>query len=115
MIIVVEGSKTFSNYESFMRGMGVALSYPMKSDKIYVWSLGPTNINRFTAAFCNSSENYLRQRGLRVRHSKVTYDHAKNNMKNISYYAFFCNRNDKNSQTVALAEISGVEVGVFKY
>ncbi len=53
MIIAVEGTKGFSDYEVFMRAMGVALSTPTVDSDIQVWSLGPHKINNFTAAFCN--------------------------------------------------------------
>ena len=59
MIIVVEGTKNFSDYETFMRAMGVAFSEIKNEESIEVWSVGPHNINNFTAAFCNSVENYF--------------------------------------------------------
>jgi hypothetical protein len=37
MIITVEGTKTFSDYEIFMRAMSVALSN-IKDNEINVWS-----------------------------------------------------------------------------
>ena len=51
MIICVEGTKSFEDYDIFMRAMGVALSIPMVDSDIQVWSLGPHKINSFTAAF----------------------------------------------------------------
>ena len=51
MIIVVEGTKSFSDYEIFMRAMSVALSHPSMDSDIQVWSVGPHKINNFTASF----------------------------------------------------------------
>ena len=56
MIIAVQGTKRFQDYDTFMRAMGVALSQPNNEDIIEVWSAGPYKINSFTAAFCNSAE-----------------------------------------------------------
>ena len=47
MIIAVEGTKGFTDYEIFMRAMGVALSTPTVDSEIQVWSLGPHKINNF--------------------------------------------------------------------
>jgi hypothetical protein len=66
MIIAVEGTKSFADYEIFMRAMSVALSN-IKDNEIQVWSLGPHAINNYTAAFCNSSENFLKQKGFLLR------------------------------------------------
>jgi len=56
VIIAVEGTKGFSDYEVFMRAMGVALSTPTVDSDIQVWSLGPHKINNFTAA-CKAAQD----------------------------------------------------------
>ena len=66
MIIVVEGTKTFDDYEIFMRAMGVALSKKDIDNDIQIWSLGPHTINSFTAAFCNISEKFLKNKGYKL-------------------------------------------------
>ena len=91
MIIVVEGTKLFDDYELFMRGMGVALSDTNMDNEIQVWTLGPHKINHFTAGFCNLSSRYLKGVGKKIRFSKITYDYAKQNVDYINYYAFFSN------------------------
>jgi len=116
VIIVVEGTKSFADYEIFMRAMGVALSNVTNDQEIQVWSAGPHKINNFTAAFCNSSENYLRQKGFKVIFSKANPRWISENMSFVNYYAFFSSPKDQLSRLVKQAqETEGCEVGIFRY
>lgn len=115
MIIAVEGTKQFSDYETFMRAMGVALSQqPNAESVIEVWSAGPHKINSFTAAFCNSAENYLKQKGFKILFRKVPPSYVTDNIDYVSYYAFFSGKNEPASKTIASAELSGIEIGIFR-
>jgi hypothetical protein len=114
VIIAVEGTKTFDNYETFMRAMGVALSQPNNEDIIEVWSAGPYKINNFTASFCNSAENYLKQKGFKVIFRKLPPHYIEENMGYVSYFAFFGGRNEKTSRLYASAELNNVEAGLFR-
>lgn len=115
MIIGVQGTKTFSDYETFMRAMGVALSQPNDEQTIEVWSAGPHKINSFTAAFCNSSENYLKQKGYKISFRKVPQNYIEDNISDLSYLAYFSSKNDRPSKLVAQAELADVEVGIYRY
>lgn len=116
MIIVVEGTKGFSDYEVFMRAMGVALSNVSNDQEIQVWSAGPHKINSFTAAFCNSSENYLRQKGFKVTFSKANPTWIAENLSYVNYYAFFSQPKDPLSRLTKQAQtMEGCEVGIFRY
>lgn len=117
MIIAVEGTKSFNDYEVFMRAMGVALSVEYLDSRIEVWSAGPQNINRFTAAFCNSSENFLKQKGFRISFKRYPISHIKTSMGQVDYFAFFCKPNQKNAESKLLptAEYYQVESGIFRY
>jgi len=114
MIIVVEGSKTFGNYETFMRGMGVALSN-LNEDSVTVWSAGPHKINNFTASFCNSVENYLKLKGHKIRFTKVNYKYVYDNLNMVDHLAYFSNPNEKKSMLSAKAELSGIDVNIYRY
>lgn len=114
MIIAVEGTKTFSDYETFMRAMGVALSQPNDDGTIEVWSAGPHKINSFTAAFCNSAENYLKQKGFRISFRKVPPSFISDNINDIAFLAFFSKKNEPASRNVVAAEMSDIEVGIFR-
>jgi hypothetical protein len=114
MIIVVEGTKKFDDYETFMRAMGVALSQQTGGNVIDVWSVGPHKINSFTAAFCNSAENYLKQKGFKINFKKVPHSFVSDNINSIGYLAFFSLRKEPSSRLVVEAELSGKEIGIFR-
>ena len=115
MIIGVQGSKRFADYDTFMRAMGVALSQPNNENVIEVWSAGPHKINSFTAAFCNSAENYLKQKGYKVVFRKVPPQFIEENIEYLSYLAYFSAKNEKPSKLIAAAELADVEVGIYRY
>lgn len=115
MIIGVQGTKSFEDYDTFMRAMGVALSQPNDEGVIEVWSAGPHKINSFTAAFCNSAENYLKQKGYRVVFRKVPPSFIEENINHLSYLAYFSTKNEKPSKLIAVAELADVEVGIYRY
>jgi hypothetical protein len=116
MVIVVEGTKEFSDYEIFMRAMTVALSTPNDNNQIQVWTLGPHKINNFTAAFCNSAENYLKQKGFKVSFSKINEQWVKQNIEHVTYYAYFSLPKEPLSKFATYMEHQeGLEMGIFRY
>lgn len=114
MNIVVQGTKEFSDYNVFMRAMGVALS-GIRDKEFNVYSVGPAQINSFTAEFCNMSENSLKQRGIKTKFYRVPQSFVEENMETVDYVAFLSTPNQKPSKLVASAELSGVEIGLFRY
>lgn len=114
MIIAVQGTKSFADYETFMRAMGVALSQPNDEGVIEVWSAGPHKINSFTAAFCNSVENYLKQKGFKVVFKKMPENYIEDNISYITYFAFFGGRKDSVSKLANYAENARVETGIYR-
>jgi len=116
VIIVVEGTKSFNDYDIFMRAMTVALSNIKEDGEIQVWSAGPHKVNSFTAAFCNSSENYLRQKGFKVSFHKVNATWIVEHINYVNYFAFFSKPNENTSRLTKLAQdTEGCEVGIFRY
>jgi hypothetical protein len=79
MNVAVQGTKEFSDYQVFMRAMGVALSSCSDSE-FNVYSAGPAAINSYTAEFCNMSENSLRSRGIKVKFMKVPPSYIEDHM-----------------------------------
>jgi len=114
MIIAVEGTKSFKNYDVFTRAMGVALSNMSNDKNIEVWSAGPHNVNNFTAAFCNITENYLKQKGFKISFKKLPPRYIEENISYVSYFIFLGTRSEPKSKLAAMAEMSGVETGVFR-
>lgn len=114
MNVAVQGTKEFSDYAVFMRAMGVALS-SIQDEEFNVYSAGPSTVNSFTAEFCNLSESGLKRRGIKVRYYKVAPSFIEDNLNDFDYFAFLSAPNQRPSNLAASAELSGVEVGVFRY
>lgn len=114
MNIAVQGTKEFSDYNIFLRAMGVALS-DVDNGELNVYTAGPAQINSFTAEFCNRSENSLKQRGIKVRFYKVPSSFIEENAESFNYFAFLSAPNQRPSRLTATMELAGVEVGIFRY
>jgi len=114
MNVAVQGTKEFSDYQVFMRAMGVALS-SITDDEFNVYTAGPATINSYTAEFCNMSERTLKSRGVRVRYFKVPPSYLESNMKSFDYVAFLSTPNQRPSKLIASAELAGVENAIFRY
>jgi hypothetical protein len=116
MIIAVQGTKTFDDYPVFMRAMAVAMSGIQDEDKdILVYSVGPRKVNDFVTEFCNITERSLKARGIRIKFFRVPAAWAEENVSKFNYFAFLSNPGEKNSKLVSIAEISGTEVGTFRF
>jgi hypothetical protein len=116
MIVGVQGTPAFQDYNVFMRAMGVALSGMKDDDKeLLVYTFGPVNINGFTAEFCNLSERGMKARGKRIRFFKVPTSWGTEHMNSIDYFAFFSLPKESYSNLMNFAEAMGVESGVFRY
>lgn len=114
MNIAVQGTKEFSDYNVFMRAMGIALS-EVSDGEFSVYSAGPAQVNSFTAEFCNRSENGLKQRGIKVKYFKVPASYIEENISSFKYFAFLSAPNQRPSRLAAAAELAGVETGIFRY
>lgn len=114
MNIAVQGTKEFSDYQVFMRAMGVALS-SCSDQEFNVYTAGPANVNSYTAEFCNLSEAGLKRRGIKIRYFKVPPSYIESNMSNFNYFAFLSTPNQRPSKLTASAELAGVETGIFRY
>jgi hypothetical protein len=114
MNIAVQGTKEFSDYNIFMRAMGVALS-SVEDGEFNVYTAGPAQINSFTSEFCNLSEEGLKRRGIKIRFYKVPPSYVEDNMSAFDYFAFLSTPNQRPSKLTASAELAGVETGIFRY
>jgi hypothetical protein len=116
MIVAIQGTRNFSDYNVFLRAMGTALSGSDPGDKnFYIHSAGPTNINAMAMEFSNISERSLRARGIRIRMIKVPPSWIKNNIHEIDYFAYFSKPKEQISDLVSLAESKDIEVGIYRY
>lgn len=116
MIVGIQGSRDFDDYNVFLRAMGVALSSLPEGDiDILISSAGPLNINNMAMEFVNISERSLKARGIKIKLIKVPPSWIKENIHNIEYFAYFSKPKEPLSDLVDLAEAKDVTVGVYRY
>jgi hypothetical protein len=116
MNVVVQGTTDFSDYNIFLRAMGVAMSGMGEEDKeLNVYSLGPVKINSMVSEFCNLSERGMKARGKKIKYYKVPFSWVEENMEYMNYFAFLSKPKQPVSKLMANAELQGKEVGVFRY
>ena len=116
MIVVVQGTSDFDDYNVFIRAMGVAMSGMKDGDsEFYIYSAGPARINSMVSEFSNLSERGMRSRGKKIKFYKVPPSWVEENMEYVNYFAFLSKPNQSVSKLVAKAELQNVEVGIFRY
>lgn len=116
MNVVVQGTNDFSDYNIFLRAMGVAMSGMSAEDvELNVYSLGPVRINSMVSEFCNLSERGMKARGKKIKYYKVPFSWVEENMDYMNYFAFLSKPKQPVSKLMANAELQGKEVGVFRY
>jgi hypothetical protein len=115
MNIVVQGTKSFSDYQTFMRAMGVVLSSIGDDNKFNIYSAGPAKVNSFAAEFSNMSEAGLKARGIKVSFNRVPISFISERIDEFDHVIFFSKPNEPTSNLVASAELSDVDVSVFRY
>lgn len=116
MIVAVQGTSDFSDYNVFLRAMGVAMSGMSESDtEFYIYSAGPAKINSMVSEFSNLSERGMKARGRKIKFYKVPPSWIEENMQYINYFAFLSKPNQSVSKLVAKAELENIEVGIFRY
>lgn len=116
MIIGVQGTRNFTDYNIFLRAMGTALSSMEEEDKEFtVFACGPHNINDMVLEFVNVSERSLKARGLKVKYRKSFPSAMKQMIKDIDYFVFLSKPKESVSELVDLAEAKDIEVGVYRY
>lgn len=116
MIVGVQGTRNFDEYNIFLRAMGTALSSMEDSDQEFIiYSVGPTRINSMAMEFSNISERSLKARGIRIRMQRVPVKWMKENIKELDYLAFFSKPKEPVSDIVEAAEAKDIEVGIYRY
>ena len=111
MIVAVQGTSDFDDYNIFIRAMGVALSTMQEDDKEFViYSAGPARINSFVSEFSNLSERGMKARGRKIKFYKVASAWLEENIEQINYFAFLSKPKQPNSKLVASAENSNSHI-----
>ena len=116
MIVAVQGTKEFNDYNVFIRAMGVALSGMKDEDKEFIiYSVGPTQINSFVSEFSNLSERGMKSRGRKIKFYKVALSWIEENIEQVNYFAFLSKPKQPVSKLIHIAESNNIEVGIFRY
>ena len=116
MIVVIQGTQAFTDYQVFLRAMGVAMSTIKDDDPyFYVYSAGPGNINAMASEFTNLSERGMKARGKKIKLYKVAPSWVEENIENVNYFAFLSNPKEPVSKLAAAAQLKNIDVGLFRY
>lgn len=116
MIVGVQGTSSFSNYQIFLRSMAVALSELAEDDvNFHVYSAGPNNINMMAMEFCNLSEKGMKLRGKSIKFIKVTPQWLEDNVKDFDHIAFLSNPKEPVSKIVHLSKINNKNTNVYTF
>jgi hypothetical protein len=116
MIIGVQGSKSFDDYQIFLRAMGTALSTIREEDKeIVIYSAGPAKINSMSMEFSNIVERSLKARGLKIKMFKAPLKWLKANIHQIDYFVYLSKPKENLSELAELADKKGIELGIYRY
>jgi len=116
MIVAVQGTNEFDDYNLFLRAISVALSGMKEEEKDFViYSVGPAKINSFVSEFSNLSERGMKARGRKIKFYKVSERWMYDNMDQINYFAFLSKPKQSVSKLTTFAESKNVEVGIFRY
>ena len=116
MIVAVQGTNDFDDYNVFIRAMGVALSCMKDDEKDFIiYSVGPARINSMVSEFSNLSERGMKSRGKKIKFYKVPTQWVEENIEQVNYLAFLSKPKQPVSKVVTSAELKNIEVGIFRY
>jgi hypothetical protein len=116
MIVGIQGTNGFQDYNVFLRAMGVAMSGIKDEDtEFYLYSAGPAKVNSMVMEFANLSERGLKARGKKIKFFKVPPKWLEENISSFNYFVFLSKPNEPYSKLVSAAEFNNIEVGIYKY
>lgn len=116
MIVGVQGSPNFGDYNIFLRSMAVAISSMPEGDReFFIYSAGPSKINSYVAEFSNISERTLKAQGIKIKFFRVPPSWISDNIHDFNYFIYLSKPKEPTSKLAAFAERKNVDVGVFRY
>jgi hypothetical protein len=116
MIVGVQGTSSFNNYNIFLRSMAVALSELTETDKDFlIYSAGPNNINMMAMEFVNLSERGMKARGKSIKFFKVTPEWLEENVKDINHFAFLSNPKEPVSKIVHSSKLNNINTNIYTF
>ena len=116
MIVGIQGTSSFNDYQVFLRAMAVTMSSLKEEDPyFYIYSAGPANVNSMVMEFANLSERGLKARGKKIKYQAVPSSWIAENILDINYFAFLSKEREQVSKLVDEAKNNNVEYGIFRY
>ena len=116
MIVGVQGTSSFDNYQVFLRSMAVALSELLEEDKTFhIYSAGPNNINMMAMEFSNLSEKGMKSRGKSIKFIKVTPQWLEENISDVDHFAFLANPKEPVSKIVRISKLNNINTNVYNF
>ena len=116
MLVGIQASKNFKDYNIFLRAMGTALSSMKSGDTEFtIMSAGPNNVNAHAMEFANISERSLKTRGIKIKVVKVPPSWFEKNMHDVDYFMYLSLPKETPSNLVRHAEDKDVDVAVYRY
>jgi hypothetical protein len=117
MKVLIQGTKTFNQYEIFINALGrIIRSMDDSDDELVVATLGPQNITHMAHEFINVSERTLKANGVRPKVLPRTVRWAKTNLDDFDQFVFFCKPKERLSEIAALVDKkSGPDLVVHRY
>ena len=116
MIVGVQGTSSFNNYNVFLRAMAVALSELTDEEKeFYLYSAGPGNISEMAMEFVNLSERGMKSRGKSIKLFRVTPEWIEENINSFNHFAFVSNPKEKVSNIVNLSRSKNINTNVYNF
>lgn len=116
MIVVVQGTKTFSDYAVFLAGMRSALINLPDDDKQFtVFSAGPANINNMAMEFVNVTERSLKAKGIRSKLVKVPPSWIEQHHHEINLLAYYALPKEEIPAMITRVSNKGVNVQFYRF
>lgn len=116
MIVGVQGTPSFNNYNIFLRAMAVALSELEESEKeFYLYTAGPANISAMASEFVNLSERGMKSRGKTIKLFRVTPEWIEENINSFNHFAFVSNPKEQVSRIVNLSRSKNINTNVYNF
>ena len=116
MIVGVQGTSSFNNYNVFLRAMAVALSeLTNEEQEFYLYSAGPGNISEMAMEFVNLSERGMKSRGKSIKLFRVTPEWIEENINSFNHFAFVSNPKEKVSNIVNLSRSKNINTNVYNF
>lgn len=116
MIVAIQGTKTFDDYQIFLRAMGTALRDLPEGDKEFiVFSAGPVNINQFGMEFMNVNERSMKGYGIKTKFVKIPPSWIDENLDQVNYFAFFSKPKETWSKQAQNAHDKDANLWVYRY